>query len=118
MDKHNELKRTFDEGKRRHTEKFENSSKKRLINNVEKKFKTTMIGSLDQFEQLFGELWGHDQYGEQTPEQEIWLEKWQQARSEILNNGNNQLRACQDEIAQYTMKWDRYQTQFTIRKDI
>ena len=111
------LKKAHDAAKRMHREKYEQNSKKRLITNVEKKFKTTMIGALSQFEQLFGELWGQDSNSPPTQEQEEWYEKWQAVRTEILNNGNNQLRACLDEIAQYTMTWDRYKTEFIVRKD-
>jgi len=98
-------------------DRYAATSKKRLISNVEKKFKTTMIGALARFEELFGELWGNGQTSPLTDEQEAFLEKWQIVRTEILNNGNNQLRACLDEIAQYTMTWDRYQTKFIVHKD-
>mgnify|MGYP003658239013 FL=1 len=37
-----------------------------------------------------------------------------EARSKILDNGNANLRAAQNEIAQYTLSWNRYVTQFNI----
>jgi len=43
------------------------------------------------------------------------LEKWQLVRSEVLNNGNNQARACLDEISQYTMTWDRFTTKLIVK---
>ena len=116
LQKMKDYKKSRDIAKQHNREKFESNSKKRLMINIEKKFKTTMIGALSQFEKEFGELWGFNSH-DITPEQEEWQEKWQIVRTEILNNGNNQLRACLDEIAQYTMTWDRYKTQFIVRKD-
>ena len=43
-------------------------SKKRLLNNLEKKFNTTIIGSLSVFEEEFGELWGHGLPNDQLTE--------------------------------------------------
>ena len=114
---HSKLKRSHDAARKLSHAKYEVSSKKRLITNIERKFKTTMIGALSHFEKLFGELWGFDNSNPPGQEEEYWHEKWQAVRTEILNNGNNQLRACLDEIAQYTMTWDRYQTEFIVHKD-
>ena len=102
--------------KKNNEEKYKENSKKRLINNIEKKFKTTMIGSLAVFEKQFGFLWGH---GENNPtdEQIHFRNLWEDARTEILNNGNTQLRIAQEEIAQYSMTWNRYHTEFIITKD-
>ena len=33
-----------------------------------------------------------------------------------LNNGNNQLRAALNEIAQYSMKWDKYRMDFIVKQ--
>jgi hypothetical protein len=98
-------------------ERYAHNSKKRLIKNIEKKFKTTMIGALSYIEEELGHLWGFESDSPLTASQRQYMEVWQELRSAILNNGNNQLRACLDEIAQYTMTWDRYQTQFLIKKD-
>lgn len=115
---HMQLRLTHETTKRRNREKFENNSKKRLIANITKKFQTTMIGALSQFEAEFGYLWGMgNSIDSLTQEQRVWYDVWQKVRTEILNNGNSQLRACLEEIAQYTMTWNRYQTQFIIRKD-
>lgn len=96
-------------------DKYRDNSKKRLISIIEKKFKTTMIGSLATFEETFGYLWGH---GEQSlsEEQAEFRRMWDEVRTEILNKGNNQLRAAQDEIASYTMTWDKYKTDFIIKQ--
>lgn len=97
-------------------EKYKQSSKKRLMKNIASKFQTTMIGALDQFEKAFGHLWGHNKT-QLTPEEQECRRKWETVRTAILDNGNNQLRAATNEITQYTMTWDRYKTEFIIRKD-
>jgi len=102
--------------KKMNQDKFEKNSKKRLMANITKKFKTTMIGALAQFEKEFGYLWGMKNT-DLTEEQKKFFIKWQAVRTEILNNGNSQLRACLEEISQYTMKWDRYHTDFIIKRD-
>jgi hypothetical protein len=113
MSSYEEQKRLREHTKKRNEEKYRDSSKKRLIKNVEKKFKTTMIGSLACFEKYFGDLWGHDE-SELDPEQLRYRELWEQARTEILNNGNSQLRIAQEEIAQYSMTWNRYHIDFLV----
>ena len=115
MDKTN--KKAYDLVKKINQEKYENHSKKKLISNIEKKFKTTMIGALARFEDEFGYLWGLGSDQPLTGSQKEWYEKWQFVRTEILNNGNNQLRACLDEIAQYTMTYNQYHTQFIVQGD-
>jgi len=56
-------------------------SKKRLLNNIKKKFDTTIIGSLAVFEEEFGELWGHGSHvSELTTEQAEYRHLWQEAR--------------------------------------
>ena len=111
----NSNRRVHDLMKRVNQDKYESGSKQRLISNIEKKFKTTMIGSLARFEEEFGFLWGLGN-DKRTPEQQEWYEKWQYVRTEILNNGNNQLRACLDELAQYTLTYNQYHTQFIVNK--
>jgi hypothetical protein len=85
------------------------------MKNIEKKFKTTMIGSLAVFERHFGDIWGHGQQ-DPTDEQLEARRLWEQARTEILNNGNTQLRIAQEEVAEYTMTWNRYQTEFIVTR--
>ena len=77
-----------------------------------------MIGALDSFEAEFGDQWGHGlDIEDLTPEQIEKRKVWNAVRTDILNKGNNQLRAAQEEIAQYTMTWDKYRTEFIINKD-
>jgi hypothetical protein len=108
-----DYKKLREQTKNYNDEKYRESSKKRLMKNVERKFKTTMIGALASFEKYFGDLWGHDE-GELSDEQIKMKQFWEQARTEILNNGNSQLRIAQEEIAQYTMTWNRYHIDFVL----
>lgn len=58
-----------------------------------KRFQTTMIGALFEFEKAFGHLWGQDKDDEDLTNKELeFLDKWDIVRNQILNNGNNQLR--------------------------
>jgi hypothetical protein len=112
------LKAVSDQGKQVRQESYKDNSKRRLLNNLKKKFDTTIIGSLAAFEDRFGELWGHGlPTGELDEDQIYWREVWTDARAKILDNGNSNLRAAQNEIAQYTLSWNRYVTQFNLDRN-
>jgi hypothetical protein len=67
-----------------------------------KKFQTTMIGSLFQFEESFGYLWGFDKDDEDlTDSEKRFRLKWENTRYNILNNGNNQLRSAIKDLQNY-----------------
>ena len=51
-------------------------------------------------------LWDLDE------DQRYWREVWMETRSKVLDNGNANLRAAQNEISQYTLSWNRYVTNF------
>lgn len=58
-----------------------------------KRFQTTMIGALFEFEKAFGYLWGQEKDENQLTDRELdFLDRWDAVRNQILNNGNNQLR--------------------------
>ena len=58
-----------------------------------KRFQTTMIGALFEFEKTFGYLWGQNKDEQDLTDRELdFLEMWDRTRNQILNNGNNQLR--------------------------
>ena len=112
------FKAQADQNKKRKDDSYKDNSKRRLLNNLKKKFDTTIIGSLAAFEDRFGELWGHGlPIGELDEDQLYWREVWADTRSKILDNGNANLRAAQNEIAQYTLSWNRYVTQFHLDRN-
>ena len=92
---------------------YKDNSKRRLLNILKKKFDTTIIGSLAAFEEKFGDLWGHGlAMNDLDEDQRYWRDVWMETRSKVLDNGNSNLRAAQNEIAQYTLSWIRYVTNF------
>jgi hypothetical protein len=117
-DEFQEFSSSSSASRRNKDDRYKDNSKRRLLNNIKKKFDTTIIGSLAAFEEKFGDLWGHGlDYEELDEDQVYWREAWINARSKILDNGNANLRAAQNEIAQYTLSWNRYVTKFNIRNN-
>ena len=95
-------------------ERFNESSRERLSKISKKKIQTTMIGALSSIEAHFGFLWGQDDSGELSPEQEHMKEIYELVRSEILDRGNNQVRNLETELSQYDIKWNRYHLQIPV----
>lgn len=93
-------------------------SQAKLLRMIEKKLTTSFIGALARFENYFGGLWAHGvDFVDLTPEEKEWRELWIQARTEILNNGNNQVRAIQQEVQLYTTKWQGHQIQLNVENN-
>lgn len=92
-------------------------SRQRLLQILEKKLRTTFIGAISAMEEsAFGRLWGHNSRpDERTEQQQRWYEVWQQLRTKILNNGNNQLRAVQSELELYEIEYQGYRTVLPVR---
>ena len=90
-------------------EKYREKSKKRLSSIISTKIKTSFIGAISSCEKNFGFLWGHGKNEEELTDQELQMkELWEEIRTEILDNGNTQLRAASNEIENYSINWDRY----------
>ena len=106
------LKKKMEEEKK---QTYEENSKKRLSKIIETKLKTSFIGALSHFEENVGLLWGHGADSELTEEQEFMKEVWEKTRTSVLNNGNNQIRACKFEIDQYQIHWNRYQMKLPVK---
>lgn len=82
-----------------------------MLNFIETRIKTTMIGSLAKFEQHFGNLWEEDN------NKRLEYEKlWDQARNAILNNGNHQIRLALDELVDYLEQHCPRQNKRTFRE--
>jgi hypothetical protein len=84
---------------------------------LKKRFQTTMIGALYEFEKTFGYLWGYDKDEsiELTEKEEKFLDLWEDTRNNILNNGNNQLRKALSEIDNMNGQV-KYKYNFNTRK--
>jgi hypothetical protein len=93
------------------------TSKTRLLGITKTKLKTSFVGALAKFETYFGSLWGHGKPRTECTETQLHnREVWDQCRTEVLNNGNSQIRAMESELDQYTISWDRCQTLLSPRR--
>jgi hypothetical protein len=113
MDNFEELIRKQSEYKSVREDKYKQDSRDRLSKILKKKVETTMIGALSSMEDHFSFLWLSKE-GELSPEQRIMYEIFQKVRSEILDKGNTQCRNVDAEIAQYDVKWLRYQATLPV----
>src|SRR5687767_13493781 len=76
---------------------YAEESRKRLDKIISTKMNTTFIGALSSFEKNFGFLWGQGKKdADRTDEEKQLNQIWQNIRTEVLNNGNNQLRALKN----------------------
>jgi hypothetical protein len=113
MDNFEELIRKQSEYKSVREDKYKQDSRDRLSKILKKKVETTMIGALSSMEDHFSFLWLSKE-GELSPEQIIMYEIFQKVRSEILDKGNTQCRNVDAELAQYDVKWLRYQATLPV----
>jgi hypothetical protein len=91
-----------------------NINEQDLINNLYKKFQTTMIGALARFEDSFGHIW------ENEPEDSPVWDTWEYTRNSILNNGNKQARSAIDEVKKYLHQnkvSSKYNYKFNFNKE-
>ncbi len=89
-------------------ERKKDIAKEALFKSSKKKVQTTMIGALDILEKHFGFLWGFDQTEEITPEQAQLKEIYEEARANILDKGNTQIRNMEADFANYEITKKRY----------
>jgi hypothetical protein len=102
--------------KKANEEKRLESCRKRLDTIISTKIRTAFIGSIAHFEDSFGFLWGHGRdLGSLTDEEKQMRELWDQTRTSILNSGNNQLRAAQNEIQLHVVSWNRHHIDLVVK---
>jgi hypothetical protein len=89
--------------------KYQQVSQRKLLTSLRKKCQTIFIGDIARIEKYFGFLWGQGKK-ELTPEERKWRTYWEKCRTEILDNGNTQLRAVENEINEHTIERNRYET--------
>ena len=83
-------------------ERNKDMSRDKLFKAAKKKIQTTMIGSLSTLEGSFGFLWGFEADEEdRTPEQKKLFEIYEEARAQILDRGNTQIRNLESEFVNY-----------------
>lgn len=103
------------EDEKKLTQKHQFLSKDKLKKVAKTKMRTSFIGALSATEKYFSELWEifPEDDEETVNEKNFWKNTWELCRAEILNNGNNQLRAMEAEIDQYSVSWDGYTRNFS-----
>lgn len=77
-----------------------------IIDDVDSRMKTLMIGFIDRFEQSFGYLWAHGKQPN-TDQQKLFKDKWSSLRTDLLNYGNHQIRLATGDI-QRESRSDKY----------
>jgi hypothetical protein len=84
---------------------------------ITKRFQTTMIGALSEFEKSFGYLWGQhkDENEPLTAQEDKFLDIWEETRNRVLNNGNNQLRKAVSELRKNDGTNSRYNYSFKTK---
>jgi len=84
-----------------------------IVNNIQKRFQTAMIGSLARMEDYFGFLWGHDQDEDNLTNKQLEnSELWEELREEILDHSNYQMRCALNDLKIFLSQHiatDRYQ---------
>lgn len=118
MSEHEDNKKLVALSRKANDARFEAHSKSTLKRHIETKFRTTMIGALSRFEKIFGEeVWGFEvDDADLTERQKENQEKWQLARTEILNNGNNQMRASLAEVDNNTIRYNKMEYNFILKQ--
>ncbi len=98
-----------EEAKKKNDILYKKSSANKLAKNIEKKIRTTFIGDINTVEKYFGELWGHGkEYKDLTDAEKRERKVWDSCRKEMLDKGNNELRAANAELSEYTIEWNRF----------
>jgi len=89
-------------------------NRERLFRILKKKFETTMIFPLCQFEDCFGDLWGHGlPDSELTEDQKNNRDLWNECRTKILDNAHRQIRNTKTELNMHDVVWKKYALVFT-----
>lgn len=89
--------------------RYRDASRQRLRRIMVRKTTTSFIGAVAAFEKHFGHLWGHGKHlSLLSADEAAWRMLWEACRNDVLNNGNNQVRAVESEVAQYEVTWNRH----------
>ena len=90
-------------------------SRKEILDKIEKRFKTIMIGGLARFEQEFGYLWNNDE-APTTKQEAYFRDKWEDLRNDLLDHGNNQIRNGIQDLHNYLNTVEKYNLQIFYNK--
>lgn len=109
---HRQLQEAVKQRKQQAEDKHEEISLQKFLNVLRRKMTTTIIGSISALEEEFGDLWAENADSSNKETQKNLEKRFKRARQKILDNGNNQLRAIENELKQYTIVWNGYELQF------
>jgi hypothetical protein len=84
-----------------------NKQQQKIIKDVETRLKTIMIGSISRVEKSFGYLWNYGAEPE-NQSQELFADKWEELRMDLLNHGNHQIRSTVQELENFFETPDPY----------
>jgi len=99
-------------------ERFLEESRRRLDRIISNKMRTTFIGALASFEEIFGFMWGHGESEDDLSEQQLMMRQlWDEARTQILNKSNNQLRAVRTELNNHVVSWKRHHLELKVNHE-
>lgn len=85
-----------------------------IMDLIDKRMTTIMIGALARFEENFDYLWDKDKANA-----EYFFSLWQKTRQEILDYGNNQIRLAEKDLEQLQINKPikhKYQYRFDMRR--
>lgn len=83
-----------------------------IVYSIQKKFQTSMIGSLARIEDYLGFMWGHNKdliSIEQSDNRQIWNE----LREEILDYSNYQMRSALNDLKKFVANLPDGDAKFT-----
>lgn len=96
-------------------QEYNQLSKERLFAIIKKKLQTSFIGSIYEVEEELGFLWGDKKNKkDMTENQQKYFDIFQIMRTNILNKGNDQIRAVANELEQYTITWNANRYEFKL----
>lgn len=88
----------------------------RLKETIRTKLNTSFIGAISRFEKFMGFVWGHQLPDSRCSKEQLELRKvWNECRTDVLNNGNNQIRAMNSEVNQYDVLWNRHHIDLSVK---
>jgi hypothetical protein len=103
----NRLRNTIDRRKLNDYQHKKQKNKVRLTKVISRKTTTSFIGAIAQVEKHLGVLWGHGKQDNKCSKDELaWRDIWERCRTEILNNGNKQVRAIERELDDHEIVWN------------
>jgi len=83
-------------------------AKEKLENEITSRMKTLMIGALATIENRFGEIWGFKKNRRLTEDEEYFLAQYADARKEILDRGNNEIKRIKHTLEAYDVDYVGY----------